>query len=63
VADEVRLAVVAHVYEKDGVRVHPGMSAGVATMPGDAVDASSLFRAADDAMYRAKRGGKNRVAT
>jgi diguanylate cyclase (GGDEF)-like protein len=62
-AEEIRLAVVAHVYQLGSVRVHPGLSCGVAAIPGDAVDAPSLFRAADDAMYRAKRGGKNRVAT
>ena len=63
VAEEVRKAVVEHVYEKGGIRVHPGLSAGVATMPGDAADAEGLFREADQAMYRAKRAGKNRVAT
>ena len=63
VAEEVRAAVVAHVYEKDGVRVYPRLSCGVAVLPGDATDAATLFKAADDAMYRAKRGGKNRVST
>ena len=63
IAEEVRAAVVAHVYEKDGVRVHPGLSCGVAAIPGDGADAESLFQAADKAMYRAKRAGKNRVAT
>ena len=69
VAEEVRLAVVAHVYEKDGVRVQPGLSCGVASIAADATDggdgpdAEALFRAADQAMYRAKRAGKNRVAT
>ncbi len=63
VAEEVRHAVTAHVYEKGAVRVHPGLSAGVATLPGDATDAEGLFREADQAMYRAKRAGKNRVAT
>ena len=66
VAEEVRLAVVAHVYEKDGVRVQPGLSCGVASLEGeggDATDAETLFHAADQAMYRAKRAGKNRVAT
>jgi two-component system cell cycle response regulator len=65
VAEEIRGAVVAHVYEKDGIRVQPGLSCGVAAIPGDGnvTDAESLFRAADQAMYRAKRGGKNRVAT
>jgi len=63
VAEEMRACVAAHVYEKDGVRVQPGLSCGVATIPGDGSDAEMLFRAADQAMYRAKRGGKNRVAT
>jgi diguanylate cyclase (GGDEF)-like protein len=63
VAEEMRVAVVAHVYEKDGVRVQPGLSCGVATIPGDGGDAEALFQAADQAMYRAKRAGKNRVAT
>jgi diguanylate cyclase (GGDEF)-like protein len=61
-AEAMRAAVAGHVYEKGGVRVHPGLSCGVATLPGDANDAASLFDAADQAMYRAKRAGKNRVA-
>jgi diguanylate cyclase (GGDEF)-like protein len=62
IAEELRVAVVAHVYERNGVRVYPGMSCGVAVFPEDAEDAPGVFRAADQAMYRAKRGGKNRVA-
>jgi len=62
-AEQIRAAVVAHVYEKDGLRVQPGLSCGVATIPGDANDAQALFQAADQAMYRAKRAGKNRVST
>jgi len=62
VAESIRVAVVAHVYEKGGIRVEPGLSCGVAALPGDAEDAEALFRAADQAMYRAKKGGKNRVA-
>jgi diguanylate cyclase (GGDEF)-like protein len=62
-AEELRRAVVEHVYERAGVRVHPGMSCGVAAVPEDAADAPGVFRAADQAMYRAKRAGKNRVAT
>ena len=62
-AETVRVAVVAHLYERNGVRVHPGMSCGVAAVPDDATDAESVFRAADQAMYRAKRAGKNRVST
>jgi len=63
IAESILEAVRGHVYEKNGIRVHPGISCGVAALPGDAEDAESLFRAADHAMYRAKRAGKNRVAT
>jgi diguanylate cyclase (GGDEF)-like protein len=62
-AEDVRRAITDHVYEKGGVRVYPGVSSGVACVPGDAQDAEGVFRAADQAMYRAKRAGKNRVAT
>jgi diguanylate cyclase (GGDEF)-like protein len=36
-------------------------SLGAATLPGSADDMRSLFAAADDALYRAKRAGKNRT--
>lgn len=36
-------------------------SAGVATFPSHARDADSLVRAADDALYRSKRGGRDRM--
>jgi diguanylate cyclase (GGDEF)-like protein len=64
-AEQVRAAVVAHVYEKDDVRVYPGLSCGVASLDGARrdTDAEGLFKAADEAMYRAKRAGKNRVST
>jgi diguanylate cyclase (GGDEF)-like protein len=36
-------------------------SFGVASVPNTAVDRETLISAADAALYRAKRGGKNRV--
>jgi diguanylate cyclase (GGDEF)-like protein len=72
IAEAIRVAVVEHVYERtrtapngdtNVVRVYPGLSCGVAAMPDDVPDADGVFRAADQAMYRAKRGGKNRVET
>jgi diguanylate cyclase (GGDEF)-like protein len=39
----------------------PGISIGVAAFPADASDAKSLFQRADEALYRAKSAGKNRV--
>ncbi len=38
-------------------------SFGAASMPTSAADVRDLFSAADDALYEAKRSGKNRVAT
>jgi diguanylate cyclase (GGDEF)-like protein len=38
-------------------------SFGTATLPGAAHDARHLFEAADEALYEAKRQGKNRVVT
>ena len=38
------------------------VSVGVAVYPDDAVDATTLRRLSDEAMYRAKRAGRNRAA-
>lgn len=62
VAEEIRAALNAHLFEREGTRLHPGISIGVAGYPGDADRAEVLFQRADEAMYRAKRGGKNRVS-
>jgi diguanylate cyclase (GGDEF)-like protein len=41
--------------------LHVTASFGAATLPGSADDMRSLFAAADEALYRAKRAGKNRT--
>jgi diguanylate cyclase (GGDEF)-like protein len=47
----------------DGSSGRIGASVGLAGLPRDAVGAEELLREADQAMYGAKRAGKNRVAT
>ncbi|MEJ2500396.1 MAG: diguanylate cyclase [Campylobacterales bacterium] len=46
----------------DGHHLKIEMSVGVALYPDDALEAHDLLKLADDAMYRAKRNGKNRIA-
>jgi diguanylate cyclase (GGDEF)-like protein len=37
------------------------ISAGIATFPAHGSNAEDLMRAADDALYRAKKGGRDRI--
>jgi diguanylate cyclase (GGDEF)-like protein len=63
--DEQRaVAIAERIHERlrephpiDGRQVLVGASVGVALFPGDSVDIESLMRAADAAMYQAKRAG------
>jgi two-component system, cell cycle response regulator len=61
--EEIRSAIAEHHFEKDGIRLHPGISIGVASFPETATDVATLFQRADEALYRAKQSGKNRVCT
>jgi two-component system cell cycle response regulator len=61
VGETMRDAIQRHVFERDGIRVQPTLSVGVATFPTDGDSALELFRAADRALYRAKAAGKNQV--
>lgn len=65
VAEKVREAVASQMFvDSDGaLTCHLTVSIGVATYPTHAWDKESLLREADDALYRAKNGGKNRVRT
>lgn len=60
--EEIRAAINAHPFEREGVLLHPGISIGVAALGADASDADALFRVADAALYRAKQAGKNCVS-
>jgi diguanylate cyclase (GGDEF)-like protein len=63
VADKLRARIADHKFPHSD-RQPLGLlsvSGGVAEFPGDALDSSHLLRAADEALYAAKRGGRNRV--
>jgi diguanylate cyclase (GGDEF)-like protein len=62
-AEEIRQAVITHRFEKDGVVVHPTISIGVSAFPIDGRTPEVLLRRADEALYRAKKGGRDRVKT
>jgi diguanylate cyclase (GGDEF)-like protein len=59
-AGEIRAILAAGLMEA-GFPLH--LSAGVATYPYDGARASTLLRSADQALYAAKNGGKDRVAS
>jgi diguanylate cyclase (GGDEF)-like protein len=56
-AERLRVEIGAQVV--DGVSL--SASVGVATWDGAVLDAAPLIKASDDALYRAKRAGRNRV--
>ncbi len=61
VGEEIRRAVADHKYERENIPLRPGISIGAAAYPESAADADTLFQRADEALYRAKRAGKNQV--
>jgi diguanylate cyclase (GGDEF)-like protein len=63
VAEKIRAAIQTHEYPKEKSQPLGDLtiSGGVATFPFDARTSAELIGAADDALYKAKRGGRNRV--
>jgi diguanylate cyclase (GGDEF)-like protein len=62
VAEKLRVAL-GEPYPLDGATGHVSASVGVSLYPEHGADAPTLQRAADAALYRAKREGKNRTVT
>jgi len=65
VVDRLRalLAETPYVLPEKNLTIEVTLSAGVATMPEDADTVEQLIAAADEALYTAKRLGRNRVVT
>ncbi len=63
IAESIRQAVEQAGMSKDEIPLAPTLSLGIAVCPDDAQDATELLARADEALYRAKAAGKNRVAT
>ena len=61
-AERVRHAVASHVYRDEANEVRMTVSGGVASFPGNGVDHPDLLiKRADEALYAAKQGGRNRI--
>jgi diguanylate cyclase (GGDEF)-like protein len=61
IAEGIRETFENAELEKDGIPLKPTISIGVATLPGNGQELLLLVNAADQALYQAKREGKNRV--
>ncbi len=62
IAERIRESVADHYLTTEGGKVAATVSIGVAVFPDDAKTPEQLFKAADEAMYAAKQGGRNRVS-
>ena len=62
VGEKIREVVRASPFEFEGQRLPTSVSIGVASYPEDGVSARQLVVAADEALYQAKRGGRDQVA-
>jgi two-component system cell cycle response regulator len=61
IANAVRDAVACHAFTHEGERLRVHLSGGVAVLPTHGIEPVELLRAADEALYRAKRGGGDRI--
>ena len=60
-AERIRSEIEAFLFVLDDVSIHVTISVGIAVAPGHGTDIKTLVGAADQALYRAKETGRNRV--
>ncbi|MBB4480381.1 diguanylate cyclase (GGDEF)-like protein [Rhizobium etli] len=63
IAERIRLTFAATVMQRPDLAVFPTLSIGVATRAQSDGDFERLVHKADEALYRSKREGRNRVET
>jgi len=63
VAERLRLAIADHRFEWDGERMEVSASVGVATLSPGVATPEALVQTADQNLYRAKAGGRNRTVS
>ncbi|MDX3927704.1 MAG: GGDEF domain-containing protein [Shinella sp.] len=63
IAERIREAFTRAATDMQGLSVFPTLSIGVARRAAMAADLESLLQKADEALYRSKREGRNRVET
>ena len=59
--EQIRQLVAREPFEFEGDSLPVTISVGVATLDGQNLDAPSFIRVADENLYKAKRGGRNKV--
>ncbi len=60
-SERIRSTVYAYPFKHDGIKSQLSVSIGIACFPGDATDAEDLIKRADEALYTAKKTGRNKV--
>jgi two-component system cell cycle response regulator len=63
VAEKLRSSIRDELFDGHGSELRVTVSVGVSAFPLDGLTAEDLLRGADEAMYRAKRAGRDRVET